>query len=443
MLAVAIELVEKAGLVASAALISVLLPALRQRFFGLRGASTDRLWIIALGVSLSAWGSLLGSYVQGEHMNVRALGVLVAGFLGGPSVGVVTGLLAGLFYAFLSGHVDGDTRAWVILASLIDGVLAGAVGGGAIGRLLPARVAERIRRALSLSALPTSPAPDVVRSPLAAVILACAIQALHLAVVALGLWLIGSTEQHLSAWPAHLAKLLANAGGVALFVGVARLAVENEEHLLAKAKLERGTRDAELRELRRRVDPHFLFNALTSMRALVRVDSARARDALTDLAELYRYSIAQPDEVMLSSEVEHARRYLAFEAARLGPETLRFTVDDVGSDIDRLVPSLILQPLIENAVLHGVRAYKGGGVIDIKIRADERLVIEVRNAPHAPQDVVNRIAPRDSSHNGTAIETLRERLHLRYGEPASFSLSIEGDETLATIVLPQSSRTRS
>ena len=116
-----VELAEKMGLLAAAALVAVLYPPLRKRVLG-EGDRRDKLAAALFGLVLSIWGALLGFEVSGEHFNVRAIGVLVAALLGGPKAGLLAGLGGGLFYA---SRVDAETAPWVLVASVVDGGLAG------------------------------------------------------------------------------------------------------------------------------------------------------------------------------------------------------------------------------------------------------------------------------------------------------------------------------
>ena len=118
-----VELAEKMGLLAAAALVAVLFPPLRNRLLGV-GRRADKLAAVGLGLGLAAWGAMLGLHVGGEHINVRAIGVLIAAILGGWKAGALAGLGGGLFYATL---VDHETAPWVLAASITDGVLAGLV----------------------------------------------------------------------------------------------------------------------------------------------------------------------------------------------------------------------------------------------------------------------------------------------------------------------------
>src|SRR5688500_2327986 len=100
-----VELAEKMGLLAAAALLAVLFPPLRNRLLGV-GQRVDKLAAVGLGLGLSVWGAMLGLHVAGEDINVRAIGILIAAILGGWKSGLLAGLGGGLFYAF---QVDAET----------------------------------------------------------------------------------------------------------------------------------------------------------------------------------------------------------------------------------------------------------------------------------------------------------------------------------------------
>ncbi len=401
-----IELAEKMGLLAAAALVAVLLPPLRKRLLGV-GRRVDKLAAVALGLGLSIWGAMLGFEVMGEHMNVRAIGVLIAAILGGWKAGALAGLGGGLFYA---ARTDVETAPWVLAASVIDGVLAGVV-------------AERWPKAF-----------HGTRTFVTSV----AIQGIHIVLVGLGLLAVGHAARYVPAWPAHVVKLGVNAAGVTLFVMVARLVVAREEAAVALVEARAAADAAALESLRRRLEPHFLFNALNALRATIRTSPARARELVSDLADLYRYLLSHPEDATLREEINHACAYLAIERARLGDERLRVETD-VDEDVAHVhVPALLLQPLVENAVKHGVGSRELGGIVRVAARrrgASVRVEVEDRGCG----EVLGQVA----EGSGIALRTLRQRLERRYGGRASLALEPTDRGTRAVVTLPVESEIRS
>lgn len=394
-----IELAEKMGLLAAAALVAVLFPPLRNRLLGL-GRRRDKLAAVVLGLGLSAWGAMLGLHVGGEHINVRAIGVLIAAILGGWKAGALAGLGGGLFYAAL---VDAETAPWVLAASITDGVIAGLAA-----ERRPAWFAGWRVFASSVG-----------------------IQAIHLVVVGVGLVAVGHAARYVPAWPAHLVKLVVVASGVTLFMTVARLVVSREEQAVALVEARAAADGAALESLRRRLEPHFLFNALNVVRATIRRDPMRARDLVSDLADLYRYLLSHPEEAPLEAEVDHACAYLAIERARLGDERLEVARELPAELATLRVPPLLLQPIVENAVKHGVARRDGPGRVTLRARAEQgSLVIEIEDEASG-----KRLPPLDTG-SGIALDTLRRRLSRRYGERASLELSPTELGMRATVRLP-------
>jgi LytS/YehU family sensor histidine kinase len=343
--------------------------------------------------------------VSGEHFNVRAIGVLVAALLGGPKAGLIAGLGGGLFYA---SRVDAETAPWVLVASMIDGGLAGLVA---------------------------KHRPEAVKSAPRVFAVSLGIQAIHIVLVGVALLAIGHAERYVPAWPAHLVKLLVNAAGVALFVAVARVVVTREEQAVALSEARAAADHAALEALRRRLEPHFLFNALTAIRASIRRDPDRARELVADLADLYRYLLSHPDQAPLASEVEHASSYLAIERARLGEERLRVELDVPEALGRETVPALLLQPLVENAVKHGIARHAGPGVVRVRARIDEwdRLEIEIENESEGP----TLPPPERDDGAGIAFRTLRERLARGYRGDADLTLTVEESRAVARVSIPR------
>lgn len=408
-------LTEKMALLAAAAVFAVLFPPLRKRLLGQAGESRDKAFGMLFGTALSVWGSMLGLEVRGEHINVRAIGVLVAAILGGRKAGALAGLCSGIFMA---GRVDDQTAPWVLLASVTDGVVAGLI-------------AKR--------------APQAFRGH-RVFFTAIGVQVFHLAVVGFGLLLVGHAGRYLPAWPAHLIKLLVNAAGVTLFVEVSRLVVLREEAAVALVQAKAAADQAALESLRRRLEPHFLFNALNVLRATIRIDPMRARELVSHLADLYRYLLSHPGDAPLRAEVNHAVSYLEIEAARLGNDRLSVEVELAPELEMRLVPALLLQPLVENAVKHGIGARTGKGTVSIRARHDGRdLVIEVEDRSEGPVRSlrplpdVGRTTPEEDERPGAgiALKTLRQRLAHVYGRHAKLTLEPTEHGMIATVRLPE------
>ncbi len=185
---------------------------------------------------------------------------------------------------------------------------------------------------------------------------------------------------------------------------------------------------ARLAELQSRIRPHFLFNTLNTALTLVRLDPPRAEGLLEDLAELFRVAIADsPESVTLAEEVELAQRYLAIEQIRFGSRLqVSWELDpDAGQ---ARVPPLLLQPLVENAVRHGVEPAAGGGVIRVRTRVKlgRALISIVNSVPATPS--------RPGS--GMALHNVRERLRLMHDVAAQFEVRSEPDVFRVQIVVP-------
>jgi two-component system sensor histidine kinase AlgZ len=184
----------------------------------------------------------------------------------------------------------------------------------------------------------------------------------------------------------------------------------------AKARIPADTA-ARLVELQSRIRPHFLFNALNSAIALVRDDPKRAEEVLEDLSEVFRHALASSQHaVSLGMELDVAQRYLAIEQVRFGERMkLEWSIDNGASHAK--VPPLVLQPLVENAVKHGVEATTH--VCTIKVSTtlrNGRVIVRVTNSMDgAPPGV----APKNKG-NGMALANVRERLLLLHDVEARF-----------------------
>jgi len=222
------------------------------------------------------------------------------------------------------------------------------------------------------------------------------------ALVAFGAW-----------WPVHAIGLAGGAGAPAVIGTGAALGVAMYHwlDLRARAMLPAATA-ARLSELQSRIRPHFLFNTLNAAIALVRVDPGRAEEVLEDLSELFRAALAAPvgGESTLGEEIRLARMYVGIERMRFGD---RLQVDwEIAPEVAAArVPPLVLQPLVENAVRHGVEPCAEGGRIEVRAR--------VRRG-RAWVQVLNTVGGPPQPGHGIGLASVRERLRLMHDLDAQF-----------------------
>ena len=190
------------------------------------------------------------------------------------------------------------------------------------------------------------------------------------------------------------------------------------------------TRDAELRALKSQINPHFLFNCLNSISALTSTDPARARDMCVLLSDFLRKTLGLGERESISwrEELQLARTYLEVEQVRFGARLqVEMQVDEACADC--MVPPLVLQPLIENAIKHGIATMVEGGTIRLEGRVENgNLAVRVQNGfdPEAP-------SPR---RHGLGLRNVRTRLETRYGEAAHLNLAAENNHFSAEMIFP-------
>ncbi|HYM33779.1 MAG TPA: histidine kinase [Steroidobacteraceae bacterium] len=242
-------------------------------------------------------------------------------------------------------------------------------------------------------------------------------------------------DASMSNLPIRLAPLMVFAGIIGLTIAVLghylvaafehsrqaeRRALESQVH----------AREAELKSLRAQLDPHFLFNSLNSVAALIGSDVASARRMCYLMSSFFRKSVSlgREESIALSAEVDLVETFLSIEAVRFG-ERLR-THFEVAEDVRNLsVPPLVLQPLVENAVHHGIAHLLEGG--DIKISAQRRdniLQLSVEN-PCDPDRPASRGA-------GVGLNNVRARIDTLYGNRGSVEVAAQGSMFRVTVLMP-------
>lgn len=210
---------------------------------------------------------------------------------------------------------------------------------------------------------------------------------------------------------------------------------ELQQNRLRSARLESQLAAARLEVLRSQLHPHFLFNTLHAATTLVREDPDRAEDILLRLSDLLRATLqeSQVPEISLDRELGILDGYLAIQMCRF-QDRLRFTVDVEPELRGCLVPSLVLQPIVENAVRHGIGAHKGCDTVTIRAsRSGPNLRMEVRNSINSLPD-----GPPGTNGGGFGLAATRERLEQLYGRAhSSFELTnLEPAGVCAAIEIP-------
>ena len=406
-----INLLEKVSVLVALALVLLMLrPA--EVWLGETGARASvrrRVFLVLLLSGLAIWGTFLGFEIDGVQSNIRMVGIIVAGYLGGAWVGLSVGAAAGGIYAL---EVSPEMAPYVFAASVFNGVVAG----------LWSRQWGTAFLSIAVGAF--------------------VIQGLHHVGVGLAMALVDweMAVSHGSHLTLHAAKITANSVGVILFMGLLSLVRELEAARRDASASRAAARSARLEALQYQLQPHFLFNLLNTLAYLIRTKPARARELTLDLADFLRYTLDRDGEdTTLRDELSQLERYVDLERARFG-DGLCFSVD-LGDDeavAEVAVPPLILQPLVENALRHGSRDGRVEVKIDVQRQGDEVLiaVLDDGPGPDGQADSGDDMAMRRRS--GVGLANVRERLSRFYHGHAQLRLSAREDRpgACALIRLP-------
>jgi LytS/YehU family sensor histidine kinase len=191
--------------------------------------------------------------------------------------------------------------------------------------------------------------------------------------------------------------------------------------------------EIELNKLKSQLNPHFIFNALNSIRALVDEDPRKSKRAITQLSNILRNSLIMNKRKLIdfTDEMKTVRDYLDLEAIRL-EERLKINIDVSPEAESYQIPPLMIQTLVENGIKHGVATLTKGGEITLKAWEEkDRLKIQIRNSGQY-------VNGSEVIGSGYGIENTQQRLNLIFGKSASFAIGNENKDTVLTeIVIPQ------
>lgn len=234
--------------------------------------------------------------------------------------------------------------------------------------------------------------------------------------MAISLWLLGAAS--------YLFALIAN--DAVLAMKQVHIAKQREQELVLLA------REAELQMLRTQINPHFLFNSLNSISALTAISPEEARRMTITLADFFRYSLALSDKkfVSLADELQLCRYFLEIEKIRFG-EKLQFEFVVAENVQAALLPPMLLQPLVENAIKHGIRNLLEGGTITCHIRANDGWLHIAMSNP-----IDSELRASTESGSGTGLKNIHSRLVRHYGEKYRFDLNKKEHTFEVLITLP-------
>src|SRR5580700_5367091 len=218
---------------------------------------------------------------------------------------------------------------------------------------------------------------------------------------------------------------------IKIFNGVRiQIKLEEQERLLLHARME---------ALQNQINPHFLFNTLNSISSLVRFDPEKAREVISKLATILRRLLNSADSfVPLREEVEFIDNYLDIEVVRFGHDKLRVVKELEPASLDVMVPSMLLQPLVENSIKHGLASRIEGGSIFLRSRlTGSHVIIEVEDDGVGMGSANFLEKPSGLGGTGIGMANVAERLKVLYGDTARMTIdSHEGKGTLIRLRLP-------
>ena len=198
--------------------------------------------------------------------------------------------------------------------------------------------------------------------------------------------------------------------------------------------MEAEAKTAQLNMLRSQLNPHFMFNALNNIRALMLEDVPRSREMITHLSDILRYSMtyAKKQEVTIKEELGIVEQFLELCEIQF-EDRLQYKIEAGEGTLPLTVPPMTIQLLAENAVKHGIAKLTKGGLVQVRsVLVGDDLLLEVKN-----HGELNPVRKQTRENNGIGIENIARRLQLLYGTGASFTVAQQEEWVLARIIIKQ------
>lgn len=360
----------------------------------------DKIIMIVLFTILSITGTYFGIYITDNSLaNSRPIGTIVAGYLGGPVVGVTVGIISGLHRYTLGG--------FTALVCSISTVVEGAIGAGF----------RRIFKDKGLS--PIIAGLSAVVSEITQMIIILIFSGdLETAIL---------LEEKIAA-----SMIIINSVGVFLIVMVVDRSKKLVDGQVKLVKLKEENKIAELKALKAQIEPHFLFNSLNVIGAYCRTDGEKARNLILNLSDYFRGTLEiEGDFSTLQKELSLVKAYVSIEEARFSNRLkVEFFIDNTLLDIK--FPILIIQPIVENAIKHGILKKIEGGTVKVIVSNKENDVyVEICD------DGIGFENANNSVSTGLGLKNVRNRLKLLYGKKYDINIISSNKGSSVSFYIPK------
>lgn len=362
----------------------------------------DKIITILYFSIISIMGTYIGVSINNPYAiaNIRNIGALTAGYVGGSEIGIIVGIISAVDRFFL--------RGFTAVPCALSTVAAGVIGG------LFNKYSKR-RNAAAYGFL-------------AAVLSECLETGLILAIAkpfnkALEL-------EKVIAFP----MMLMNSIGVTIFV----IIIQNIKEKYRYKKIEQFAEKSKFQILKAQIHPHFLFNSLNTVASLCRTNPMKARDVIINLSDYFRKTIdSNNDFVELRDEIDTVNNYLFIEKARFGDRIIS-TIEIPEDIMDMKVPPFIIQPLVENSVKHGLFKKMNGGSVTVKaLKAKDSVKFFINDDGIGMSK--EKVSMLKNNCSGIGIKIVDERLRLFYGKSSKLDIeSTEGKGTSISFCIPVS-----
>lgn len=360
----------------------------------------DKMIIIILFSMLSILGTCFGIYITDNSLaNSRPIGAIVAGYLGGTGVGMIVGSISGLHRYSLGG--------FTALACALSTVVEGAIGG----------VSKRYLKKQGLSPI-TAGLSAVVAEISQMIIILIFSKDLNAAI---------NLEKTIA-----LSMIVINTIGVFLIITAIKSSKQLVDGEVRIIKLKEENKIAELKALKAQIEPHFLFNALNVISAYCRTDGEKAKDLILNLSNYFRSTLEIEDDFStLEKELVLIKGYVAIEEARfLNRLVVKFAIDE--NLLNIRFPILLLQPIVENSIKHGILKKIDGGIVLINVTNKENEVfVEISDNGVGFENAEKSVS------TGIGLNNINNRLKLLYGEKYALNIVSSNSGSSVSFYIPK------